>query len=426
MAERIFLAAFVAVLVSVGAFTALAWLYGETAAKGCFQVATAGAMIGGPAVWYGNRRHLTRRREIMLTKASREAGFKLFSGAQNVIAVDMAGARPVFSQYAITSAGSRATGSPQPVPVAPAPQPAIEYQDRQPLLPVLLGLDRILVIGGMGAGKSELLRHLAYRRSMQGETVVIDSHSAPGDWPDSCRVVGRGRQYRQIEAEMSRIMGEMDRRYKLRSSGHGGAFAPLSLIIDELTVLNQFCDVGDEMKALLCECRKVAIRIIFAGQSDRAGALGLKGNNDLRAGFEALVYLEREAGGERIATVMAGTDKQGRRFVHPGPFPKACLSVSPVYASETPIDRGFSGDRQTDGQDRQTPRIDYREGAEAFAQCFTGPAKRIFESRDERRIVDLFESGFSPSGIAAEIWGSQNGRRTKAVKTVLAQHGIEA
>lgn len=426
--ERLMLVGFGLCIAACLLFSWLAWLFGEMAAKGIFQAATVGAIAGGPVVLWRRWQFSGKKQSIQLAKAANRARYELVNGSQNVVAVDSSTGRPVFNQLAIHPANHRATGA-QPLPVQPD-APALEHQ--RPLLPELLNMDRLLIIGGMGAGKSELLRHLAYQRSMQGETVIIDSHSAPDDWPDSCRVVGRGRQYRQIEAEIGRVMAEMDRRYKLHSAGHGGAFAPLSLIIDELTVLNQFCDVGDEMKALLCECRKVSIRLIFAGQSDRAGALGLRGNYDLKSGFEALVYLEQEADGQRVATVLQGTDKHGRRFPHPGPFPKglmsqSCLSVSavsPVYPAETPKDGAFSGEK-TDRQDRQTPRIGYHEDAGTFAQ-FDGPERKFFESKAEKRIIDLFESGFSPSGIAAEIWGAQNGRRTKAVKTVLTKHGIEA
>lgn len=417
--ERLILVGFGLVVAFCLVFSWVAWLFGEAIAKGLFQVGTAGALIGAPAVWWGNLRYQRRRREIQLNRQERESRFKLFSGSQNTVAVDMTDERPVFNQLAIHPAGTRGP--------APADTPEARIEHRPPVLPVLMNMDRLLIIGGMGAGKSELLRHLAFQRSREGECLIIDSHAAPGDWPGSCRVVGMGRQYRAIEAEIDQVMNEMDRRYHLHSAGRGGTFRPLTVVIDELTVLNQFADISDQLKALLCECRKVSIRLVFAGQSDRAGALGLKGNNDLRGGFEATVYLSREATGERLATVLTGTDKEGQRYLHPGPFPKAltdpsCLSVSSVYPSDMPSD-GVFRDRQTDRQDRQTPRIGYEPGEECFA-AFTQPTRRrVFESAHEKRVVDLFESGFSPSAIAAELWGAQNGRRTKAVKSVLVKHG---
>lgn len=425
--ERLILVGFGLCLAFCLLFSWLAWLFTETIAKGFFQVATIGFMVGAPVVWFGNLRYQSRKREISLKKAKREARFKLFSGTANTIAVDMTGRQPGFHQYAIAPNGSRATGTAQPLPVAQEPMTQIEFQ--QPLLPVLLSMDRLLIIGGMGAGKSELLRHLAFQRSQQGETVIIDSHSAPDDWPESCRVVGRGRQYRQIESEVGRIMGEMDRRYKLHSAGHGGAFQPLTLVVDELTVLNQFTDISDQLKALLCECRKVSIRLVFAGQSDRAGALGLRGNYDLKSGFEALVYLEQESTGERIATVQRGTDKQGRRFLHPGPF-AGCPGYpsrpgvspqNPHCRAETGGIRGGTARRDTDmGQ-----LIEHNPGP-SYAQFTEPDQRRFFESRFEKQVVELAESGASMRAIAKEAFGFTNGRKISEVKAILTKHGIEA
>ncbi len=168
---------------------------------------------------------------------------------------------------------------PEAITITEAPAPPC-------LLSKLRHADRILIIGGMGSGKTTLLKHMIRNSA---NPVIFDSHATPDSW--DCRVVGMGRNYSEIEHELKKIADEMDRRYQQRAGGIT-AFAPITVIIDELTVLNTFCNLSGLFKSLLCECRKVNIKLIFAGQSDRVKALGIEGAGDLKAGFDAVVYLK--------------------------------------------------------------------------------------------------------------------------------------
>lgn len=188
------------------------------------------------------------------------------------------------------------------------------------LLPVLLQADRTLLVGGMGAGKSELLRWIAAERLREGHVIIIDTHGIPGDWPPYCQVAGMGRRYAEAEGAVRAVIKEMDRRYRIMAAGIRAPHHPMTLIIDEMTVLNQFTNLGDEFKSLLCECRKANIKLYVAGQSDRAGSLGIKGNADLIAGFEIICHLVKESDGRRIGLVKTPNDKDGRRHIHPGPY----------------------------------------------------------------------------------------------------------
>lgn len=205
------------------------------------------------------------------------------------------------------------------IPEQPAEDPMTPVQ---PLLPYLKQLDRVLLIGGMGAGKTSLMKHLVAERVTQGQTYVIDSHAAPDTWPNGAEVIGRGRNYAEIETHIKQLHAEMDNRYKLLSSGEvaESEFGRLNIIIDEFTVLNKYCEVKDEITSLLCECRKVGFTLCIGGQSDRVKSLGLEGAGDLIHGFEAVCYLEKAADGERYGVVKAGRSKEAVTYKHPGIF----------------------------------------------------------------------------------------------------------
>lgn len=276
------------------------------------------------------------------------------------------------------------------------------------LLPVLLSIDRVLIIGGMGAGKTSCLQHLAHARGNQGDCVIIDSHAAPGQWPGNCRIVGIGRDYTTIEQEIGDIMAEMDQRYEALSTGRlaENQFPTLSVIIDEFTVCNQFCDFGSSIKSLLCECRKVGIRLVIAGQSDRASSLGLTGNYDLVQGFEALVYLEKDVAGNRYAEVRKPNSRDGERYAHPGPYPGCNFSGNqtgndyPVYTPYTPDYTDYTGCKDTP---------------------YTGQTGGL--TPEEIKIISLHDSGNSLSKICAEVFGSKGGNQIKQVKSVLRSAG---
>lgn len=311
--------------------------------------------------------------------------------------------------------GRRTTDQAQAPPIAGPVEPG---QDTRTLADVLSAVNRCLIVGGMGSGKSELLKHLADHHERAGaDTVIIDSHAAPWSWPVG-RVVGMGRDYAAIETEIRAICTEMDRRYQRRSQGVQRDFPPLAVIIDEATVLHQFADLQAEMKSLLCECRKVGIKLVVAGQSDRAGALGLTGNNDLRAGFEAVVYLEKTPTGIYQGRVFRGSSKEAEIFPHPGPF-KTRHGVAPDM-HQTPHQAPPNDHHDDyDGRDTVTPCL-IPEVIDAEA-----PAPSAFyESRTARQICEMYRAGHSLNDIARAVWGSSNGRRTASIKTILTDYGL--
>lgn len=393
----------------------------------CLTIAAFVAAILG-AVGYGFR----LRRDAEWDRIQREAAIS--AGAWDVrqnwrgdfLVIDRnRGIASLFS-------GARAC-SPEPLTAEPMPGPtAPATGDPRNLFDVLSVLDRVLIVGGQGAGKSELLRWLADHHAHEGEVVIIDSHAAPGEWPESVRVVGMGRDYPAIAAELETICAELDRRYGLRSTGDQLVFEPLTVVFDEMFVTTQFLDIGGNMRSLLAEARKVGIRLVCAGQSDRAGALGIKGNFDLRAGFEAVAYLERTPDGRRRGRVFLGAAKDAEVFDHPGIFPGGLddggrHGVTPGAG----VMGGAPGaSRGRDGRDGVTPagdaRADRRGGVALIPEVIEAwpDPGRFYESRRDRTICEMYEAGNSLNDIARAVWGSSNGRRTGTIKEVLGEYGL--
>jgi len=270
------------------------------------------AIIGGSYFYVvgtvKDRAHATRIRDAEARRAHHEADVIIRGGAGAGYLVHRRDGLLRF--FAPPPSGKHDAGV--------GPDPVVE--ELPDLLPVLLQADRSLIVGGMGAGKSELLRWIAADRLREGHVIIIDTHGIPGDWPPYCQVAGMGRRYAEAEGAVRAVIKEMDRRYQIMAAGIRTPHHPMTLIIDEMTVLNQFTNLGDEFKSLLCECRKAAIKLYVAGQSDRAGSLGIKGNADLIAGFEIICHLIKESDGRRIGLVKTPTDKDGRRHIHPGPY----------------------------------------------------------------------------------------------------------
>jgi hypothetical protein len=374
--------------------------------------------------------------------------FQVMHPTAGAVAVDRTG-RYFYLQPPVPTtpgAGGPQHKEPDPEPVDDGPEIV------GPLLPVLEGMNRILLIGGMGAGKTELLRHLAWSKAQQdGHVIICDSHAAPDTWPEFVQVAGIGRNYPEIEGAVNYVCDELDKRYQERAAGTRKAFEPLTLIVDELFVLNQFCDLKAQFKSLLAESRKVHIGLIVAGQSDRAGALGLSGNYDLVSGFEACCYLERLDNGQRVGFIRSGNRRDGKYYLHPGPFrgrggspgrpggPSGPGPSRPSWAAgawETPC---RDTDTETPGKYASTGHktsfsggcrgvgvypLSYDPAAEPYA--YEGQRREIFEASDSRSatIIRMYRAGRSITEICREVLGAKGGRQSKQVKRILATHGL--
>lgn len=287
-------------------------------------------------------------------------------------------------------------------------------QSYPPLLPVLLDADRILIVGGMGSGKTTLLKHLIRR---QANPVILDPHATPQTWP--CETIGIGRDYEAIEAEIIRIGEEMNRRYQLRAAGQT-RFPGITLIIDELTVLTQFLELGEHFKSFLCEARKANIRLIFAGQSDRVRSIGIQGNGDLRAGFDAVCYLKRESG------IYLG-EIDGQKYEHPGPYPGGFKdrSGSGGHPGQCRSDRSDRSDRPFYGyQDRPGGYHDRTQENVHIAAIDYHPGDNPDGSAMEETARRMRQTGESVNSICRTLFGKKTAKSYYATRQLLKDLGF--
>jgi hypothetical protein len=322
-------------------------------------------------------------------------------------------------------------GPPPGAPAAKEPDPEPDEPDPEPLLPIINPLSRILIIGGMGDGKTTLLKWLADDRVNKGHVVIADSHAAPDTWPDFCQVAGIGRNYPEIEATINYICDELDSRYKQRAAGTRKKFDPITLIIDELFVLHQFLNMGPQFKSLLAESRKVDIGLIMAGQSDRANALGLSGNKDLIAGFEAVVYLDRDDAGRYVAEVKTG--RHSKHCIHPGPYRgRGGTSGRGPSRSAWGGPGGGSwrdGPHSPHGPHHEKPG--FRADSDGGTWGTSGdrgtmhiPMADIDATGKDAEIIDLYRRGNTVSSIRREVFGQKGGKYIKLIRGVLGRYGI--
>jgi hypothetical protein len=291
----------------------------------------------------------------------------------------------------------------------PAAEPAAET-----LFDVLRQRDRILIIGGMGSGKSELLKWLCWERAEQGELIILDSHAAPDTW--SCgEVIGLGRDYASIENAVRSVCAEQDRRYQQRAAGTQKKFPQMCMVIDEMSILNMFADLSGEFKSLLCECRKVNIKLIIGGQSDRANAMGLRGNYDLMQGFDCICQLNIDESGRHFGTVKIGNAQ--KNYPHPGIFPEVSQCHSDFFTRNL---QKHPADHLHDSMTYLPPGT----GEQPVVIEKKNPSQ-VYDSHEEKKICRMYRDGFSLNEIVRVVWEKQsNGRYTKQIKTVLEKYGM--
>lgn len=203
---------------------------------------------------------------------------------------------------------------------AAADQPPASAQagaDLHPLLPALAQSPCLIIAGGRGSGKTELLKHLVGQRG----GLVIDPHASPTKWGD-VRVVGAGGRYDQIDLVLEWLVLTM--RSRLHQIGTGevaeGDHKPLPVFVDEWRAIRKnLPSAPDKLGDLLTEARKVNIDLVVASPSAQVKTLGFEGEGDLREGFD-IVQLNRRT---RTATVDMGE----------GPEPYA---LPPIYQRPPP------------------------------------------------------------------------------------------
>ena len=189
-------------------------------------------------------------------------------------------------------------------------EPGVIEAPRPGLIETMARLDRILLVGGTGTGKTNVLKHYVSALVQAGATIrVIDPHS-----PSKLLgldVIGAGLNWREIGDYFCHVMATVDARYKAGQIAQDGDMGGLNeyLIIEEfLDIQRNLGDLATEfLECLLIQARKAGFRYTVVAQNDTVEALGIRGNSGLLKTGTDRVMLRKFPDGQRVA--MVGRDK---------------------------------------------------------------------------------------------------------------------
>lgn len=154
----------------------------------------------------------------------------------------------------------------------------------------------ISIEGKTGQGKSTLAEFLC--TVLGGKVIAVAPHYEPGDFPTADLIVGAGRDYGQsvgketlidwgdiLGGQVVSVVGcikslhqEMDQRYR----GDRNACEPINVILDEYNAYAKKDGLGELIKELIRESRKVQIRLFLLCHGTEVAALGIEGEGSLR------------------------------------------------------------------------------------------------------------------------------------------------
>jgi len=258
------------------------------------------------------------------------------------------------------------------------------------LLDHIKSLQRILIIGGQGTGKTTLLKHIAEQHSLDGCILILDSHNTPEKWDKSYTVIGDGRNYRAIESKLNQLVDIMNERYKDLSTGKVAEreHKLITVISDEWTTISKNLNNLDKvLLPLLTESRKVTIDFILASHSETARSLGIKGAYDLKENFDVILRLKLVNG---LRLVYVNGNEESLIYDHPG---------------------------QYSGHPMNIDNFNKRESINK-------------KSIEDNEIIETFNllkqnNEFSWNKFSLEIYGKKGGHYTQALKEVLDTNSIE-
>lgn len=166
--------------------------------------------------------------------------------------------------YALTELRYRRVAT----PVLPAtPVISIDAVSGSATVADLLNEAHILLAGKTGSGKTTLAERLLAIAIEAGDSVaVIDPHNVAGKWY-GISAIGAGRDYNAIDSALAALEYEMSKRYQSLATG-SVELQPLTVIIDEIPAIATECVNWKKAAVrLVCEARKVGIRLIILSQS---------------------------------------------------------------------------------------------------------------------------------------------------------------
>ena len=143
-----------------------------------------------------------------------------------------------------------------------------------------------MILGNTGSGKTTLLGWLLAEK-LQGFHLALDPHSSPGKW-GAIKVIGAGRNYREIARAIEAIYTLMDLRFKQMHQGIE-RFPIINVCLDEYPAISKSEECSEVCRTLipviLREARKVGIRLIVLAQGGEVKTLGCEGEGSIRDQF---------------------------------------------------------------------------------------------------------------------------------------------
>lgn len=286
-----------------------------------------------------------------------------------------------WNQYHATSKKDRWEVAPAPPPPAAAGQlgPGLP-----PLLPRLVGAQRLIIAGNSDAGKTTLIKWMIAHRADHSAIVVIDPHAPSKILGYDC--IGAGRDYEAIAAALESLVELMSNRYEDVRLGvmNYGQHQRISVFIDEWTgIVQNIKDAGRLLAILLVESRKVNIHLTVIAHSTTIEALGLP---DAQIRKSAM-----------IVELSGGNDGSARRaFVLPA------AKTNPDGSKATPTEHALPG-----------PFAGYAQPAP--------PVVRELPDAKILRALRMDADGASVTAIAKEYFGvdKPNGSQTRQIRDLL-------
>lgn len=207
-----------------------------------------------------------------------------------------------------------------PLLEGPAERPQLE-----PILPLLVKAQRLILVGGSDAGKTTLVKWIISGRADHSRIIPIDPH-APSKIL-GYNVIGAGMEWQEIGAALESLCLLMAARYqdvKAGTLGYG-QHERISVFVDEWTSISKYVpSAGDYLESLLTQSRKVNIHLTFCTHSTTVDVLGIDAQIRKSA---TIVQLTGGNGQPRRAFIEPaskltpdGTKARPVEYALPGPF----------------------------------------------------------------------------------------------------------
>lgn len=216
-------------------------------------------------------------------------------------------------------------------------RPQLEAGHLPPLIPALQAAQRLLIVGGSGAGKTTAMLHLIQARRAMGDVLAIDPHGSPPKYGDIASV-GAGRDYESIEQTLNRLLLLMTQRYQEIGAGRvmEGQHPLLSVFVDEWTsIAKKIEQGGDKLATLLTESRKANIHMVVCSHTDQVKTLGIEGQGQLRASF-TIARLTVDRGQRRAFIEPTDPKADPAEYAPPPPFEGPCSIPDPAAIALPP------------------------------------------------------------------------------------------